>query len=199
MDERKQFVVIDGIKSKKMSLKFGVPQGSVLGPVLYTMYTHPLGDIIEKCNVLYHMYADDTQLYQSALPDQIDHPTGTVQNCIETVNDWMSINKLKMNDDKTEVIPCATNQKLKIIEIDQMHIHNTRINFSFKAKNLGLNLDSALSMDVHIKHLCKILNFELRKLSQIRKYLDVNSTKTLASAFILNRLDYCNSVFAGLP
>lgn len=199
LDERTQFVVIDGIESKKIPLQYGVPQGSVLGPVLYTMYTQPLGDVIKESNLNYHMYADDTQLYQCASLYHIDTLAESVQSCIENVQAWMSANKLKMNDEKTEIIPCTTKPKLKKLELDHINVGNTRIDFSFKAKNLGLNLDSALSMDVHINHLCKVLNFELRKLSQIRQYLDINATKTLASAFILSRLDYCNSVFAGLP
>ena len=145
------------------------------------------------------MYADDTQLYQSASVDDIDTLAGSVGSFIENVYAWMSANRLKMNDEKTEIIPCTTKPKLKTLELDHINLHNTRIEFSLKAKNLGLNLDSALSMDVHVNHLCKVLNFELRKLSQIRQYLDINATKTLASAFILSRLDYCNSMFAGLP
>lgn len=191
--------MIDKVSSKKIPLQYGVPQGSVLGPVLYTMYTQPLGDVIKESNLNYHMYADDTQLYQSAYVDQIDTLAGNVESCIENIYVWMSANKLKMNDEKTEIIPCATKPKLKTLQADHLNLNNTRIEFSFKAKNLGLNLDSALSMEVHVNHLCKVLNFELRKLSQIRQYLDINATKTLASAFILSRLDYCNSMFAGLP
>ena len=199
LDERTQFVVIDGIESKKIRLQYGVPQGSVLGPVLYTMYTQPLGDVIRESNLNYHMYADDTQLYQATSLAHIDTLAENVQSCIENIYAWMSANRLKMNDDKTEIIPCTTRPKLKSLVLDHINLNNTHIKFSSKAKNLGLNIDNALSMDAHVNHLCKVLNFELRKLSQIRKYLDINSTKTLASAFILSRLDYCNSVFAGLP
>ena len=108
LTERTQFVVIGGIESKKLPLQFGVPQGSVLGPILFTMYTFPLGDIIKENNSQYHMYADDTQLYQSACLGNIDGMVENVQGCIENIQAWMLANKLKMNDEKTEIIPCTT-------------------------------------------------------------------------------------------
>ena len=65
LQDRKQFVMIDGIKSKVKELRYGVPQGSVLGPILYLLYTSPIGDIIRRHGLNYHLYADDTQLYLS--------------------------------------------------------------------------------------------------------------------------------------
>ena len=95
-----------GAKSESMSLKFGVPQGSVLGPILFTLYTCPLSQICAK-HVLYHLYADDQQIYLSFKPG----PTGvqSAQNdcilqtvrCIEEIRNWMAMNMLKLNDDKT--------------------------------------------------------------------------------------------------
>ena len=98
-----------GAKTESMSLKFGVPQGSVLGPILFTLYTYPFGQICTK-HVLYHLYADDQQIYLIFKPG----PTGVqsaqddcilqIERCIEEIRNWMAMNMLKLNDDKTEFI-----------------------------------------------------------------------------------------------
>ena len=199
LSERTCFVVIDSVRSSKCTLLFGVPQGFVLGPVLYTMYTQPLGAIIRKHQIPFHMYADDTQLYKSVPPAQTAQLIHDIQTCIEEIKSWMTSNKLKMNDDKTEIIPCSTVSKINSLDYDHLHMGGERIDFSYTAKNLGVHFDSDLSMDTHIKHLCKALYLELRKLGQLRPFLSVDSAKTLSSAFILSRLDYCNSTFANLP
>ena len=75
-----------------------MPQGSVLGPLLYTLYTVPLGCIIKKHNLNYHFYADDSQLYLSIKPTHINDLIFSLEKCILEVKDWMSVNKLKLND-----------------------------------------------------------------------------------------------------
>ncbi|PIK35683.1 putative RNA-directed DNA polymerase from mobile element jockey-like [Apostichopus japonicus] len=104
---RRQSVIIDNIKSAPLLLKYGVPQGSVLGPKLYTMYTKPLGDLIRQHGLDYHVYADDTQIYLSFKP--LDSPDAIIplhilETCPEDVRKWMADNMLKLNDDKTDVI-----------------------------------------------------------------------------------------------
>ena len=111
----------------------------------------------------------------------------------------MKTNKLKLNEEKTEILICSTGSKINSLGIDHILIGNDNIQLSSSARNLGVYLDSELSMDMHINHLCKMCYLELRRLGQLRPYLDVNAMKSLASSFILSRLDYCNSLLAGLP
>ena len=153
LSERTCFVVIDSVRSSKCTLLFGVPQGSVLGPVLYTMYTQPLGAIIRKHQIPFHMYADDTQLYKSVPPTQTAQLIHDIQTCIEEIKSWMTSNKLKMNDDKTEIIPCSTVSKINSLDYDHLHMGGERIDFSYSytAKNLGVHFDSDLSMDICAK------------------------------------------------
>ena len=193
------FVIIDGMKSELTPLEFGVPQGSVLGPMLYTLYTLPLGNVIRQHLTPFHMYADDTQLYKSAKPSDTTKLIMDVQSCIVAVKAWMTPNKLKMNDDKTEIMPVATSQKLRSLDIDHVCVGSDRVSFTKKAKNLGVVLDSSLSMDSQINHISKVTYLEIRRLGHLRSYLDIKEASTLASAFILSRLDYCNSLLAGLP
>ena len=77
-----------------------------------------------------------------------------------------------------------------------MHI---LVNFTNKAKNVGVILDSCLSMDSYVNQISKVSYLEIRRLGHLRSYLDINEASALASALILSRLDYCNSLLAGLP
>jgi hypothetical protein len=101
-------VSIKGVKSTPQRLTAGVPQGSVLGPLLFSIYTRSLGALLQSHNVQYHIYADDTQIYLCCSPDAIDDGIRRLESCIEAVQHWMTIKKLKQNASKTEFIVYAT-------------------------------------------------------------------------------------------
>ena len=104
VQDRFQCVSIDGVVSSPCPLVYGVPQGSVLGPVLFTLYSQPLSDVISRHGCQYHKYADDTELSQSAPPDDFSSAVLSVRECVSDVLAWMDSNKLKLNTDKTEVM-----------------------------------------------------------------------------------------------
>ena len=195
---RTQSVLIDNVQSEPQTLLYGVPQGSVLGPLCYTLYTTPLGEIIRNHDMSYHMYADDTQLYLSIEPNNINVLVESIEACIKDVKDWMYINKLKLNQDKTEIILC--NPKNFDISINTLKCGDESISISKCGKNLGVTFDDKLSMSDHILSISKAIYCEIRRLKQISHFVTSEcSLKKLASSFILSRLDYCNSLFINLP
>ena len=167
-----------GRASQPTVLKYGVPQGSVLGPVLFTMYITPLGNVIRHHNTLYHLSADDTQLHKSSSPEHFAKLLLDIQSCAESVRDWMACNRLRMNDDKTEIMPVGTKAKLKSVpQTSSLILSGSTIPFSYKVRNLGVYLDSNLSMDQYVNFLSRSVFLELRRIGHLRRHLTVDATK----------------------
>lgn len=110
---RNQYIIVNVIVSIKLPLKFVVPQGSVLRPV-YTLYTMLLSYVIGSVHMFHHMYADDTKFYVSALRgDKMSLSISINAQSCKSIKSWMQYHKLKLNGDKTEILLCSTENKLK--------------------------------------------------------------------------------------
>ena len=102
---RTHSVKVGSTLSHPAALHYRVPQGSVLGPILFSLYTNPIGSIIHShCSINYHFYADDTQLYITLSPENFSHSIQKLKNCLNDIQNFMFANKLKLNPDKTEFI-----------------------------------------------------------------------------------------------
>ena len=104
LSDRQQSVTIGNIFSKPVPLQSGVPQGCVLGPILFTLYTQPLSNTIHKHQFDYHKYADDTKLQKAAIPSDFSQVSRETEVCAADVKDWMNKNKLKLNEEKTALL-----------------------------------------------------------------------------------------------
>ena len=197
---RTQSVLIENSKSKKCNLKFGVPQGSILGPKQFITYSSPLADIARENGLKLHLYADDTQLYlafeptDSSKKKSVEH----LEACIAKIRSWMAENFLKLNDDKTEFLILGTCEQLKKLSQTTLHIGESEIKPTDSARNIGAIFDSNMNMEKHVDTICKSAWYHLRRIGSIRKYLDLASTKTLIHAFVTSKLDNLNSLLYGL-
>ena len=202
LQDRTQTVQIGSSTSEPVTLKYGVPQGSVLGPILFTMYTTPLGDIICNHNLDFHLYADDTQLYISFKPcDSISRQTAIsrVEACIKDIKTWMTNNLFKLNDDKTELIIVTTSETPSRQEDIVINIGDSPIAPSMEPpRNLGVLFDSTCCLNDHVNKICKNINYQLYSIGKNRKYLDKPTTGKMINSAVTSRLDYCNSLLYGI-
>jgi hypothetical protein len=192
-------VTLNGTESSVFQLFYGVPQGSVLGPLLFTLYTTPLSSLISHSTVNHHLYADDTQLFVSFSSLNFSANILHLQDTISNVSAWMSSNMLSLNHSKTEFLLIGLPKQLSKISDPVIHMpSNISISPVSSARNLGVIFDSTLSMSDHISAVSKSCFSHIRDLRRIRNTLDHLTAKTIATSLIHSRVDYCNSLFLNL-
>ncbi|PFX13990.1 RNA-directed DNA polymerase from mobile element jockey [Stylophora pistillata] len=137
---RTQRVILDGNLSEKRHLSSGVPLGSCLGPLLFSVYASKLFLVIKTHLPHAHAYADDTQLYLSFKPDSEDGKTNArcaMEQCIKAGRAWMAADKLKLNEDKTEFMLIGTRQQLFKVQTGYLLVANTAASSLNEARNLA--------------------------------------------------------------
>ena len=200
ISDRYQAVQVGTSFSEFIKMEFGVPQGSVLGPILFTCYTRPIANIIRRHDIPHHFYADDTQLYVSFRPRDAasrEETVARVEACVRDIRAWMAAHYLKLNDDKTEllVLSSAPHATAPI----ELQVGGDVVTVSEDPpRNLGVYFDNKLSMDVHVKKLMRSVNHSLFSIGKVRKYLDVETCTTLLNCMVGSKLDYCNALFYGM-
>ena len=198
LTDRTHYVTLSNHCSTFAPVHSGVPQGSVLGHILFTMYIKSLSAIIDSHSIIHHSFADDLQFQMSAPPDRISELHHSIQSCMCYVKTWATANINKLNDDKTELmlVTCIRTKYLHSLPT-LITIGNAQIPIKQSVKNLGPILDCHLTMNAHVSNIARTCYFELRRLASIRRFLTSTATVTLVSAFVLSRIDYCNSLLLG--
>jgi hypothetical protein len=195
---RVQAVAFRGVVSAYSSVMYGVPQGSVLGPLLFLLYTADVTAVATRHGVCAHSYADDTQLYTSC--SAVDGPASAAQLlcCIEDVSRWMASNRLMLNVDKTQFIWLGSPRQLEAVSKVQLSVGGALATVSDTVRDLGVTLDAQLSMKKHVDGVVRSCFYQLRQLRSIRRSVPTDAMRTLVHAFISSRVDYCNAVLYGV-
>ena len=197
--EREQSVNVCSAKSAKVQLNCGVPQGSVLGPLLFVLYTKDVIDIIKGHGLINHCYADDAQLYFYCSPEELDALASAFGICTEELCAWMRSTRLKLNCEKTECIWLCTKQRRKTLSAPALHVGDAAIQLISGVRNPGVFFDSHLDLKQHISNICRSCYFQLRQLRVVRRSLPPRVLRILLHSFVSCCQDYCNSLMVGLP
>ena len=198
LENRSYHVIINENKSERRTIQRGVPQGSVLGPVLFSIYTIELAWILKHHNVKFKMVADDTQFY--FIINNVEDSISALNSLVYDIKQWMAKKKLKLNEEKTECLIIGTkHDTTKFDELKEVSINNQGIVLSRSVRDLGFVIDNNLTCNEQIQTVIKNSTFSLRNIAFIKKYLDVDSMKKLVHNYIITRLDYCNSLYHELP
>ena len=193
--------------SNERNLPFSVPQGSCAGAQLFNLYCSTLHEVVisldenEKPLSLYGFIDDHTVRDQFKAIDrsaELESIT-KLQQCTSNLKSWMVLNRLQMNNVKTEFILYGLQPQLDKCITDEILIADLIIKRSDTVQQLGAFLDKNLSFKHHITTKCSNAMKSIFKIKNIRKYLTQSATEILVLSTVLSHLDYCNSILAGLP
>ena len=180
-------------------MRYWEPQGSVLGSLSFLLYTADLKVIVTNHGLMSHFCTDDSQLYLYCRPDQIEQQQIVTIACIMDIDSWMKSNRLRLNTAKTEFLWLATPRRLHYFNDSPFVLGNTIVKPTTIARNLGVMMIQDFSLRSHINKLVQFCFYSLRQIRSIRRSLTFDAARKLICSLIHSRVDYCNSLFAGLP
>lgn len=193
LTDRTFCVTIGDCTSNIAPLFSGVPQGSTLAPLLFSLYIVPLAAIIANHNVYFHFDADDVQIYMPLLLSDPNAFT-LLHNCMRDIRQWLSQNFLQLNESKTEYILFRPDSSPDIV-----NLCTSVFPLSDLVKNLGIIFDWGFTFEKQIRAVVKLCFFHLRLLTKVKPLLSHGDLEKAIHAFVISRLDYCNALYIGVP
>ena len=174
-----------------------VPQESLLGPMLFSLFISPISHIVRSYGLLQQQYADDTQLYVTISKEKnYDTPVAKLELCLSTLHTWFCYNQLALSPDKSEAIVFGNTKRSRSLPICQFR--RNPCPDSNQVRILGVTLDSRLSIDAHISELSKSYFYQIRALRHLRPNLTLDCSKNIACSLVGCRFDYANSTLVGI-
>jgi len=190
---RSQIVQLDSQISEPLSLNRGVPQGSILGPLLFTLYINDLPEFLNNCDI--HLFADDVQIYTSCTISSINACVNRINNELNVVNNYATMNGLCINPSKSKCLVISRKRSL-LTAVPDIVIGNQKIEIVDKAKNLGVFFNSNLSWDTHINFAIGRVYALLRPLWSTQGYTPQHIRMLIAKTCLLPTLLYGSEIFA---
>ena len=193
LTNRKQQVSIRQTLSKERSLSIGVPQGSILGPLLFLIYIDDMVNVFREGKVI--MYADDTTLYVTGT--SIRELENKLQHEMNAIGTWISNNRLHLNTGKTKFMIIGSKQKLSTCSNNSIHItyDGVEINECASFKCLGIIIDKHLLWHEQVDFVCKKIFAGLAMLKRIRPFVENDTLKLLYICLIQSQMDYCCEIW----
>ena len=193
-------VSIRSHRSEPRNLEFGVPQGSVLGPLLFSLYTRKLSSLLTSLGFPHHIYADDAQFYISFNDGEVHLVREKITEALKQIKNLMTTLRLKLNLSKTKFMIFSPKNKRHISEnFGHIQFDGKDVYPSSEVKSLGITFDSQLTFRKQIDNVIKSCNFSLYNLQVARDHLPRDVLINTVTQEVLSRLDYCNSLYLCLP
>ena len=197
LKNRQQSVKLDSATtSSPSSIAFGVPQGSILGPLLFLVFVNDIDCKLPKNQAKMAMYADDVQILLSQKPSDLKELKKVAETAVSNLKSWYDKNGLKLNSEKTKCILFGSNSKRKAVPVNfSIRIGKSDIFVEDKIMSLGVWFDPDLSFKHHVTTLCSKLNGTLLFLNSAKKELDFKSRLLIVHALVFSHINYCLSIW----
>ena len=199
LTDRKQMVKTENDESGWESMQYGVPQGSVLGPLLFSLVIHDIRKCIKYGN--YHLYADDTQIYYHFKLSKFKETITNTNNDLENIAQYSERNCLNINAGKSKYIIIGSKkhlQELAKLDMEQVEINGNIIECDTEATNLGVIFDEKFTWEKHVSSVIRKAYGKLRQFYSLRKSLSVKTKTRLVETYVLSQLNYCDIVTQGM-